>query len=179
MEKQKFSNWWFLALNGAVFAVFGLLILFFTEEFIKTILLWFGIAALVAGGVLLFAGINNIRRDKAGAMVLMEAIIALATGLALIFFPEASVALFLILIGIWAIITGIIQLVLLVNLKGQVTGKNLFLLNGLLTVLLGVALLFNPFGWGVFLVKLTGLAALLFGAVLIWFGLSVRRYRES
>jgi uncharacterized membrane protein HdeD (DUF308 family) len=170
METKRFKNWWFLAVNGFIFALFGLLILFFTQEFIKTLLLYFGIVMLAGGAVMLVAGINNIRRDKAAAMLLVESIVAVGIGIALTFFPEASVAIFLLLIGIWAIIIGIIQLVILVNIKGALANKNLLLINGLLTIALGAALLFNPFQWAIFLVKIIGVFAALFGIMLIYLG---------
>ena len=53
MEKRKYSNWWFLGVNGVVVALFGLLILFLTEEEILIRLRYLGVAMLVVGGVLL------------------------------------------------------------------------------------------------------------------------------
>lgn len=179
MEAKRFKNWWFLAVNGCIFILFGILILFFTQEFIKTLLLYFGIVMFAGGAVLLLAGINNIRRDRAGAMILVESIVALATGIALVFFPQVSVAIFLIMIGIWAIIIGIIQLVILVNLRGVMKEKNMLLLNGLLTIALGIALLFNPFQWAVILLKAIGLAAALFGVLLVYFSFVLRRVRND
>jgi uncharacterized membrane protein HdeD (DUF308 family) len=177
METKRFKNWWFLAVNGGIFTLFGLLILFFTEESIKTILLYFGAVMLAGGAFMLLAGINNIRRDKAGAMLLVESIVAIAIGIALIFFPEASVKLFLIMIGIWAIIIGIIQLVIIVNVKGAIANKNIMLLNGLFTIGLGAVLLFNPFLWALFLVKIIGALAALFGILLIYFSLILRKVK--
>ena len=178
METRRFKNWWFLAVNGCIFALFGLLMLFFTQDFIKTILLYFGIVMLAGGVILLLAGINNIRRDKSGAMILVESIVAMAIGIALIFFPEASAAVFLIMIGIWAIIIGIIQLVIIVNIKSEIANKNLLLLNGLLTIALGAVLLFNPFQWAIFLVKIIGALAAIFGFLLIYFSFVLRKVRN-
>ena len=179
METKRFKNWWFLAVNGCIFALFGVLMLFFTQEFIKTVLLYFGIVMLVGGVILLIAGINNIRRDKSATMILVESIVALAIGIALIFFPEASTKVFLIMIGIWAIIIGIIQLVIIVNFKGEIANKNLLLLNGLLTIALGVALLFNPFQWGIFLIKVIGAFAAIFGFLLVYFAFVLRRFKSE
>jgi uncharacterized membrane protein HdeD (DUF308 family) len=177
METRRFKNWWFLAVNGCIFTIFGFLILFFTEEAIKTILLYFGVLMLAGGAVMLLAGINNIRRDKAGAMILVESIVAMAIGIALVFFPEASVAVFLIMIGIWIIIMGIIQLVIIVNIRGEIANKNLLLINGLLTIALGAVLLFNPFQWALFLIKIIGAFAALFGILLIYFSLVLRKIK--
>ena len=179
METRRFKNWWFLAVNGLIFTLFGILILFFTQEFIKTMLLYFGVVMLVGGAIMLVAGINNIRRDKSAGMLLVESIVAIAIGIALIFFPAASVALFLIMIGIWAIIIGIIQLVIIVNIKGELAGKNLLLLNGLLTIALGAVLLFNPFQWAIILVKIIGAFAAIFGILLVYFAFVLRSIKSD
>lgn len=166
-------------MNGGIFTLFGVLMLLFTQEFIKTLLIYFGIVMLAGGVFMLLAGINNIRRDKAGAMILVESIVAMAIGIALIFFPDASAAVFLIMIGIWAIIIGIIQLVILVNIKGVIANKNMLLINGLLTIALGVILLFNPFQWALILIKIIGAFAAIFGILLIYFSFVLRRVKTA
>ncbi|MDP1621009.1 MAG: DUF308 domain-containing protein [Bacteroidales bacterium] len=178
METQRFKNWWFLAVNGFIFALFGFLILWFSEDSIKTILRYFGFVMLAGGAIMLVAGINNIRRDKSGAMILVESIMAIAIGIALLLFPQASVELFLIMIGIWAIIIGIVQLVIIVNIKGAIASKNLHLVNGLLIIALGVVLLFNPFQWALFLIKMIGAFAALFGILLIYFAFVIRIVKQ-
>ena len=112
-------------------------------------------------------------------MILMEAIASGAIGLALILFPQATLALFLLLIGIWAIIIGIIQLVIIVNIKGNISNKNIHLFNALLTIGLGILLLFNPFGWAVFMGILIGILALLFGVLLLYFALILRSLKSE
>jgi uncharacterized membrane protein HdeD (DUF308 family) len=66
-----------------------------------------------------------------------------------------------------------------VNFKGEVANKNLLLLNGLLTIALGVALLFNPFQWGIFLIKVIGAFAAIFGILLVYFSLKLRAVKNS
>jgi len=179
MAKGKLANWWFLAINGLVFTLFGVLILLLNEEAIKALLEYIGIFMFIVGGILLIAGINNIRKDRAASMILIEAIASIAIGIALVFFPQLSVALFLILTGIWAIIIGIVQLVIIVNVKETIASKNILLLNGLLTIALGISLLFNPFQWAVFLIKIIGFLAAVFGLLLIYFAFVLRKLKSE
>ena len=179
MATKKFSNWWFLAVNGLIFTLFGILILLLTQEAIKALLIYIGIVMLGVGAILLVYGMNNVRKDKSAAMVLIESIASIAIGIALVFFPESSVALFLILIGIWAIIMGIIQLVIIVNIKERVSSKNMLLINGLFTIALGISLLFNPFSWALFLAKVIGFLAAVFGILLIYFAFVLRSLKSE
>jgi uncharacterized membrane protein HdeD (DUF308 family) len=179
METKRFKNWWFLALNGCIFLLFGLLILFFEMVTIKAMLLYIGIIMLAGGAVLLLTGINNIRKDKSGAMFLVESIIAIAIGIALIFFPGPSMALFLIMIGIWTIVMGIIKLVIIVNIKADLPLKNMYLINALLTIALGIVLLFNPFAWNPAIIKIIGIAAALLGIFLVYFAFVLRGLKNE
>jgi uncharacterized membrane protein HdeD (DUF308 family) len=182
METKRFKNWWFLAINGIIFILFGCLLLFFTKELISTLVLYFGLLMLAGGGILLLTGINNIRKDKSAALIMVEAIAGIAIGLALILFPQPTAALFLMLIGIWAIIIGIIQLVVVVNIKRVLSGKNLLLINGLLTIALGIALLFDPFKWAEFMGKIIGFFSAFFGLILVYFSfvlLSVKNMEKN
>ena len=179
METKRFKNWWFLALNGGIFILFGLLFLFFTKDTILILIKYFGIILVAGGAFLLFIGINNLRKDKDAALTLIEAIASIAIGIALLLFPQATVALFLMMIGIWAIIIGIIQLVIIVNIKGVISGKNLHLINGLLTIGLGILLLFNPFDWAIFMGKVIGICAALFGMLLLYFSFILRSVKND
>ena len=179
METRRFKNWWFLAVNGCIFILLGLLLLFFSHESLLIVIKYFGIVLLAVGSIMLFLGINNIRKDKSGAITLMEAIASIAIGLALIFFPQPTLSLFLMLIGIWAIIIGIIQLVIIVNVRGGLANKNIILINGLLTIALGILLLFKPFDWAVFMGQIIGVCSTLFGALLVYFALLVRKIKSD
>lgn len=158
--------------NAIVLILLGLLVLFGSREFIQAMLRYSGIVFLAGGAVLLVIGINNFRRDRSGAMILVEAIAAVAVGIALLFFREASENIFLILAGIWVIIIGIVQLVILVNLKGKTGSSNLFLINGLLAIALGAGLLFNPSQWPV-LLNIIGIAAIISGIILAYFSIAL------
>lgn len=174
MEKRRFKNWGFLAINGLVCILLGILLFTFTQEFLEVVILWFGIAILVSGAGLMISGINAIRKDRGASLVLIESIAAIAIGLVLIFYPGFSLALFLVLIGVWAIIIGIVQIVVLVSLKDVLTSKTLLLVNALLTLLFGVLLFFNPFEWAEFMGKVIGVFAILMGILLIYIAFIIR-----
>ena len=175
MVEKKFKNWWFLAVNGIIFILFGLMVLFNTNEAIQAMIKYFGACLLVLGVILLIVGINNFRKDKQSGLVLFESIAVIAIGLVLAFFPDASVNLFMILVGVWFVIMGIVQLAILATLRDFSSFKNGLLINGLLTLGLGISLFFHPFSWAVFLVKIIGILAVLFGILLIWFSFLLRK----
>jgi len=174
MKTTTYKNWWFLALNGMIAVLFGVLLVFFSQEVIKTVVKFFGVILLIVGVIQLIAGIYNIKKDKAAGMILSESILFLAMGLALLISGETAVKILFILFGIWAVIIGIIQLVIIVNVKGSLSNKNLLLFNSLLTIVLGITLFFKPNEWAGFLVVMIGVFIILFGILLIYFSFMLR-----
>ena len=179
MEKKRYSNWWFLALNGIIAILFGLLVLLYTQETIKTLVFYFGVVILLTGLALLGTAIINLKKEKKTGMLLFESIVTVAIGIIIMFFPQNSLEFFLILIGVWAVILGIVQLIILINVKGEFAGKNIFLFNGLLTLAMGVILFFDPFSVAEFLVKVIGVFSLLFGCILIYLSFVLHRIKGA
>jgi uncharacterized membrane protein HdeD (DUF308 family) len=175
MEKKRYSNWWFLALNGIIAILFGLLLLLFTKEAIEKLVFAFGLIILISGVAMLITGIINLQREKKAGLLLFESIVTVAIGTIIMFFPQHSLQFFLIIVGVWAIILGVVQLIILVNSKVQVSGKNLFLFNGLLTLAIGIVLVFYSAAFADFLVKLIGVFSIVFGCILIYLSFVLRR----
>ena len=174
MVQKHNSNWWFLALNGIIAILFGLLLLFFTTGMIETLVFYFGLIVLLSGLGMLVTGIISLKKERKAGMLLFESIVTVAIGTIIMFFPQHSFQFFLIVIGVWAVILGIVQLILLVNIKGDLTGKNIFLFNGILTLGIGVVLLAFPNSIADLVGKLIGVFSLIFGSILIYLSFSLR-----
>jgi uncharacterized membrane protein HdeD (DUF308 family) len=176
METRTYKNWWVLSTNGILSIAFGLLMLFCTEILIHGIILYFGIALLLAGLVLLAVSVRNIKKDKKVGMVLLQSVSSVAIGLAVILAPkEDIVRFFFLLIGVWAIILGIFQVAILVNLGKSLSNKNILLFNGLLTMALGLLLCLKPLAMMSLMAHLVGALAVLFGIIMIYLSLLLRK----
>ncbi len=170
MEQKGKKNWWFLVINGLIAILFGFFLLFFDTDLIKFLMIYIGIGGAAVGAILLIAAIRNIKNDKHAGMLLFESILTLVIGLILVLFPTFSLKFFLIIIGVWAVILGIVQLAILINIKEKIASKNILLFNGILTMVLGVMLFFDPVTTAGFLLKLLGVFAIIFGILMIYFG---------
>ena len=175
METMPFKNWWFLIVNGVIAMLFGLMLVVCNRESITVFVLYFGIFALVAGLILVVIAFFKLKKDTGVGLVTIQSIASIGLGAFIIFAPENSLRLFLILIGIWAIILGIMQLVILVNVKRNLTNKNVFLFNGLMTIALGVIMFFNPFSFTMIVIKILGFFAMFFGCILIYLSFIIRK----
>jgi uncharacterized membrane protein HdeD (DUF308 family) len=174
METKSYKNWWFLAVNGMVAILFGSLLLFFPEEIIKKVVIYSGLAIALGGLCFLFVAISNLKKDKRVGMLLFQSIFSLAIGLGIIFFNKESLQLFFLLMGVWAIIVGILQLVILVNVKRNLSNKNIILFNGLLTIALGIVMILKNEVVPV-LTQFLGAFTILFGIVMVYLSFIIRK----
>jgi uncharacterized membrane protein HdeD (DUF308 family) len=175
METKSFKNWWFLTFNGLIAIIFGLLLLLFTAEILKTAIFYFGVLVLITGILLLITTFYYFKKNKSATMVTIQSIASIATGLILIVFPQESLNLFFILIGIWAAIIGIIQLVILFLMRGRLTNWPVLLINGLLTILLGIIIFLHPFQVADTIGKLVGIFSIVFGITMIYLSFVIRK----
>lgn len=174
MEEKKFKKWWVLAVNGLIALLLGILIISIPATTLIIIGKYFGLVILVGGLILLSTVFYNIKKEKSYGLILIESVIIIILGILILIYTRKTLEIFVILIGIWAIIIGISQLAILIDKNYYTSGKYLFLFNGLLTVVLGVFMLFNPFAMGQFFITLAGIGAIVFGILLIFFAFKIK-----
>jgi uncharacterized membrane protein HdeD (DUF308 family) len=175
METKPYKNWWFLACNGIFAILIGFMLVFFTTDVIHAVIKYFGYAIGALGLILLVVAILQVKKDKNAGMMIFLSICCLFVGVGILILGEKTLNLIFILIGIWAVIVGIFQLVVLVNVKRNLSNKNVILFNGLLTIALGVVMFFNPEGFSHLLLQFVGICAFLFGIVMIYLSLIIRK----
>ena len=161
-------------ISGVIAILFGILALFVPHETIIKLTLYFGILILAGGLILLYLAIKNKRAEKPYGLLLIESILVLLMGGIIVFLPGETLRVFLILIGAWAILTGLLQIILAVRMKGVVSRHGMFTLNGIITLIFGLLLLIKPMGTAAFIMVVTGILALVAGVLLIYLGLSLR-----
>jgi uncharacterized membrane protein HdeD (DUF308 family) len=81
--------------------------------------------------------------------------------------------------GVWALILGLVQLFIALNLFSPGRNKNLIIFNSIITILFGLILLFNPFGSMVALVFLVGIMALVAGSILVYFSTIIGKIKNK
>ena len=179
MLVQFSKNWWLMAINGAIAILFGIFALFVPEGTIIVIAKYFGIVVLIGGLIILVGAIRNIKIKQSYALMMTEAIISIAIGIIILVFTKETIEIFMILIGLWAVIVGITLLVLLANIKEGTHDKYVILFSGVLSVIFGVVVLFNPFTMAAVLTIIVGIAALILGLFMIYIAFRVKKLNET
>jgi uncharacterized membrane protein HdeD (DUF308 family) len=136
--------------------------------------MYFGIVMLIIGLAMLFGVVNNMKNNTAYAADMAISIITIVIGALLTFYTQKSLEIFVVVVGSWAILLGALQLYLLLKNQYGKTTKNTLLINGLITLVFGIILFFNPFQSAAVLVTISGILAFIFGVILITISIKIK-----
>jgi len=170
-------SWWALALRGLVAVLFGLAALFWPGLVLGVLILLFGAYALVDGVLAFFAAFRSSGRGMRRPLLLIEGVIGVLFGLVTLFWPGLTALALVYVVAFWAIFTGIARIVMAITLRREIENEWSIGLSGVLSVILGIVLIFLPGAGLLAYTWLIGLLALALGIVLIIYALRVRGQR--
>ncbi|MCF8078056.1 MAG: DUF308 domain-containing protein [Desulfobacterales bacterium] len=140
---------------------------------IGVLVILFGIYAILEGAVAVAAGLEY-RGHGYWWLLLIEGIAGIAIGLCALIWPTLTVAVLLVFIALWAVVTGVFEIAAAIQIRKEVTGEWALALAGILSVLIGILLIANLEAGAVAVVWLIGVYALVFGALLVFLGFRLR-----
>lgn len=169
------SNKSLLIINGLIAVIFGVLALFVSEQTMLTLVRYFGLLFIVAGVIIFLIAYNKKNKQQNPTTQTIQGIIALFVGLALLIFTRQSIMLFFIIIGVWAVIFGLVKLYMLVKTKPSRQDVYILVLGSLLSIVLGVLLFLNPYKIAALMITVVGLLALVVGVLSLYLGIKSGR----
>ncbi|MUL41667.1 HdeD family acid-resistance protein [Streptomonospora sp. PA3] len=168
------EHWWVLAVRGAAAIVFGLVAVLWPGITAVALATVFGVYALVDG---VFAGWAATRAQESERPPLIwEAILGVVVGLVVLAWPLATVLVLTILLGLWAIVTGVFEILTAYRLRRDISGEWLYIFSGAVSVAFGLVIWIVPFGGAIAMSFAIGAYAIVFGAALIALSLRMRGY---
>jgi uncharacterized membrane protein HdeD (DUF308 family) len=172
-------NWWLAALRGSLAVIFGVAAFVWPGLTFEVLVLLFGAYAFVDGVVVLSFGLMAAGEHERWWPLVVGGIVGIAIGV-LTFIRPGAVALALVyVIGAWAVVTGILEIVAAIRLRNVITSEWLMGLGGVLSIIFGVLVLAQPGAGAVTLVFLFGFYAILAGISQISLGFRLRGLGES
>jgi uncharacterized membrane protein HdeD (DUF308 family) len=168
------ANWRVLALRGLAALLFGLVVLFWPDLVLAVLTLFFGIYALVDGGVVLVPVLRSSEQGARRWLPLAEGTVGVTAGLVALLWPGLTAGGLLYVIMGWALVTGVLKIITAIVLRSQVENGWLLAGSGALSLLFGVALAALGGSNLPSLAPFIGVFALVVGLALIVFALRVR-----
>ncbi len=166
-------NWWMVALRGLVAMLFGLTALLLPDITLTVLVLLFGAYVLLDGVLTIAAGIAN-RAGEERWWVLLEGITGAVIGVAIIIWPGIKEFVLLYLIALWAIVTGILEILTAIELRKEIEGKWFLALSGLVSLILGVLVALQPAAGVLAIIWMLRLYAIVFGVLLLLLAFRLR-----
>lgn len=166
--------WWVFLLGGLAAVVFGVLALFQPLTAWLVVAMFFAAAILVDGVVNMTGAIQNRDKDGWWIMLLIGALGVLVGGYALLN-PLVSMAAFLFLVAIQAVVFGVFLIVLGYKVRAVTEREWLLYLTGAASILFGILLFANPAIGGISVVLVIAAWAIVTGLLRVAFALRIRR----
>ena len=113
--------WWITFISGLISITIGIIALFWTGIFGLTLMILIGIWAVLYGLSEIIKYFMSSKESTENKPMILPGIIAFLFGLLFIFWPGATALTFVWLIGLFAIIYGLILLVLAMRIRGVLT----------------------------------------------------------
>lgn len=175
MIKALVDSWWSFALRGVLALLFGLGALSFPGLTVLILVIFFGIWALIDGFTALMMAFGEKRRV---AYILLGAISVIA-GLYALVRPGMTALALLWLIGIWAVVRGIGEIMAAMQIRKEVKGEWAIALSGVISVLFGIFVLARPGAGALALVWMIALYAFMSGILKLMLGFKLRRMKKE
>jgi uncharacterized membrane protein HdeD (DUF308 family) len=166
-------NWWAMVIRGIAAIVFGLFALFATGLAIASLIFVFGIYMLVDGVFAIVAAIRAASHHERWGLLILEGVLDLLIGIIALVDPAMTAFAIVMLIGAWAVVTGIAMAVAAFRLHID-HGRWLLFFSGLVSVVWGALLLIDQEIGAVVLTWWLGAYALIFGITLLVLGFRLR-----
>jgi uncharacterized membrane protein HdeD (DUF308 family) len=89
------------------------------------------------------------------------------------------VQVLVVLIGFWALLTGLLQLLSFISFNQILTNKWVILVNILLTIGFGIVMMFNPFAAARIIIVISGMMALFSGLLYFWYAFKMKSLKKT
>src|SRR5271169_138844 len=119
MLGQLTRNWWIVALRGVVAVLFGVFALVWPRSTLDLLVLLIGAYALVDGVFAIVAGFSNRAGHDRWWVLWLEGLVGIAAGVVIVLRPGLATLLLLDVVALWAIVTGVLELVAAVGLRRE------------------------------------------------------------
>ncbi|OOC56505.1 MULTISPECIES: HdeD family acid-resistance protein [Nocardiopsis] len=165
-------NWWLVVLRGIAAVLFGVVALIWSEKTLVVLAIVFGVYALADGAALGYAAYRAAPGNRLSLVV--QAVISVVAGLVALVWPLLAVVALVFVIGAWAVITGVAEIITAIRLRAHISSEWLLIFVGALSIVFGLLLWFWPLAGAQAVMFVIAMYAIIFGAVMAVAGFRLR-----
>lgn len=171
--------WWLVVLRGVFAIIFGILAFVWPGITIGALIILFGAYALVDGISSIITGISRRNSNSQWWVLLLEGIIGVVAGILAFVYPGMTALALLYFIAVWAILTGIMEVIAAIRLRKEIDNEWWLILGGVLSIIFGLLLIIFPGSGALGLLWVIAAYSIIFGIMFIILGFRLRGARGT
>ncbi len=178
MLRAMAGNWWLVVLRGVAAIILGIIAFAMPGEALLTLILFWGAFAMVDGVLAIIAAVKGGNPMPRWWLAIVG-IAGITAGALTFLIPGLAALVLLTFIAVWAIVLGVMEIIGAIKLRKEIQGEWLLILNGAISVLFGLVLLWRPVTGALALIYIIGFYAIVLGVIYVIFGLKMRKHAPA
>ncbi len=168
--------WWMTLIRGVIAILFGIMLFAWPQMSLASLVLVFGAFALADGVANVVTAIGGREENETWWVLLLAGLAGIGVGALTFLNPGATALALLFYIAIWAIATGLLQIVAAVRLRKEIEGEFWLGLAGLASIVFGVLIAARPGEGALAVLWLIATYAIAYGVILIVLAFQARGF---
>ncbi len=169
------ENWWAFVLRGIFAILFGIGAISFPGLTVLVLIVLFAFYCLVDG----FTSLAMAFDAESKGWYVIGGLVSLAAGVFTFMRPGVTAVALLVVIGIWAIVRGVIEIVTAIQIRKVVEGEWMLALSGLVSALFGFYVIARPGQGALAIIWIIAFFALIMGFLQLGVGFKLRRLKKA
>jgi uncharacterized membrane protein HdeD (DUF308 family) len=170
----------YLALAGVAAIVFGVIVLVWPGISLVALTALFGAFAFVYGAVAVAGGLNLLaHKSNDWVPFVLGGLIGVGIGAVTFFSPGITVLALVYFIAFWAIMTGVFEIVVAIDLHGEVSGATWIGVSGAVSILFGSIVAIWPGSGALAILWMIGVYAILGGIARLIAAYRIHEFRST
>lgn len=159
-------NWWAFAIRGVLGILFGLIAIAVPGAAMLTLVFIFAAYAFADGVFAIVAAVRAASRHERWMLFVLEGIVGIAAGVLALLLPGITVILFVMLVAVWALLSGALMLAAAFHTDAA-HGRWWLALGGVASLIYGALLIVAPMIGALVLTWWIAAYALIFGVAML------------
>ncbi len=172
-------NWWVLLLRGLIAIAFGILAWLQPGISLAALVLLFGAYIMVDGILGVWTAITGRKEHEAWWVLLLWGLVGIGVGILTFLAPGVTALALLFFVAVWAIATGVLEILAAIRLRKEIKGEWLLIISGLISVVFGFLLMVQPGAGAIALLWLIATYAIIFGVILVILAFKARTFGKK
>jgi uncharacterized membrane protein HdeD (DUF308 family) len=176
MKKILHKAWRHVLITGICSLLFGIIALLWPAIPLFT-LVWLFAGFMILEGITIIAGAWETRKDESRWWLLMfYGVLCVITGVTAAAYPGLTTVILGFIISINLLLGGIVQVVMAIHLRKEISNEGWLILSGIFTAAAGIYLLAVPGGGALAMLWMIAVAAIFLGVFFILLALKAKRW---